>query len=75
VINFTKFSDFAHCTGQKIRIADIVDKYDVLVPSAHSIAASRLRAAPLACLGDLTGCFESGQIHSERRSWLDVDVF
>ena len=26
-----KLHDF-HCTGQKIRIADIVDKYDVLAP-------------------------------------------
>src|SRR5688572_20208914 len=64
-----------HCTGQKIRIADIVDKYDVLVPSAHSIAVSRLRVVPLACLGDLTGCFGYDQIHSEKRSWLDVDAF
>lgn len=64
-----------HCTGQKIRIADIVDKYDVLVPSAHSRAVSRLRVVPLACLGDLTGCFGYDQIHSEKRSWLDVDAF
>jgi hypothetical protein len=37
-----------HCTGQKIRIADIVDKYDVLAPAAHSRIASRLRTVPLA---------------------------
>ena len=67
--------DEHHCTGQKIRIADIVDKYDVLVPSAHSRVVSRLRVVPLACLGDLTGCFGYDQIHSEKRSWLDVDAF
>jgi hypothetical protein len=59
----------------KIRIADIVDKCDVLAPSAHPIVASSSRAVPLACLADLIGCFESGQIHGEIRSWLDVDVF
>ena len=64
-----------HCTGQKIKIADIVDKYDALVPLIHSRAASGSRAAPLACLVDLRGCFESDQIHSEKHSWLGVYVF
>jgi hypothetical protein len=36
----------------KIRIADIVDKYGVLAPSAHSRVASRLRAVLLAYLVD-----------------------
>src|SRR5688572_15336987 len=31
-VQYTKHLQ-THCTGQKIRIADIVDKYDVLVPS------------------------------------------
>src|SRR5687768_7716318 len=74
-VSLKKSTSNRHCTGQKIRIADIVDKYDVLVPSAHSIAVSRLRVVPLACLGDLTGCFGYDQIHSEKRSWLDVDAF
>ena len=64
-----------HCTGQKIKIADIVDKYDALAPLTHSRAASGSRAAPLACLVDLRGCFESDQIHSEKHSWLGVYVF
>ena len=63
------------CTGQKIKIADIVDKYDALAPLTHSRAASGSRAAPLACLVDLRGCFESDQIHSEKHSWLGVYVF
>ena len=67
--------DIAHCTGQKIKIADIVDKYDALAPLTHSRAASGSRAAPLACLVDLRGCFESDQIHSEKHSWLGVYVF
>ena len=66
---------FPHCTGQKIKIADIVDKYDALAPLTHSRAASGSRAAPLACLVDLRGCFESDQIHSEKHSWLGVYVF
>ena len=65
----------SHCTGQKIKIADIVDKYDTLAPLTHSRAASGSRAAPLACLVDLRGCFESDQIHSEKHSWLGVYVF
>ena len=64
-----------HCTGQKIKIADIVDKYDALAPLTHSRAASGSRAAPLACLVDLRGCFESDQIHSEKHSWLGVLCF
>ena len=64
-----------HCTGQKIKIADIVDKYDALAPLTHSRAASGSRAAPLACLVDLRGCFEFDQIHSEKHSWLGVYVF
>ena len=71
-INFLVLS---HCTGQKIKIADIVDKYDALAPLTHSRAASGSRAAPLACLVDLRGCFESDQIHSEKHSWLGVYVF
>ena len=70
-----RFVDRLHCTGQKIKIADIVDKYDALAPLTHSRAASGSRAAPLACLVDLRGCFESDQIHSEKHSWLGVYVF
>ena len=74
IISFI-FVPYLHCTGQKIKIADIVDKYDALAPLTHSRAASGSRAAPLACLVDLRGCFESDQIHSEKHSWLGVYVF
>ena len=77
VVNSPAYREYLieHCTGQKIKIADIVDKYDALAPLTHSRAASGSRAAPLACLVDLRGCFESDQIHSEKHSWLGVYVF